>query len=218
MGKFEGQGIKFYFECVVTRLYGNADSLTHIEIASISESGEEKGERTLVPADTLLAGAGRFPELIYVPVNDEKEEEGETFKLTDPVKWETLSLYPGPSTKLDTGIFRPGEEAGDYKAVIEAIGAGRRAAGSVHRFLSGEPVEAPANMIRKNTNVLSLERLEPVNRMVRIKMPELSSEESVNSPDMEIAKGYSEDQAIKEAKRCLKCGLICYRRVEGKMH
>jgi formate dehydrogenase beta subunit len=73
-------------------------------------------------------------------------------------------------------------------------------------------------MIRKTTNVLSLDELEPVEKMPRQKMPELSPEESINNPDMEIAKGYSEEQALKESKRCLQCGLICYRRSEGKFH
>ena len=213
----ETRGIKFYFQSAVTKLSGEAEAMTHIEIASISETGTENGERIVITVDTLLAGAGRFPELIYVPVMEE-QGEGEELKITDPVKWETVATYGGPSSEQDTGIFRPGEEATDYKAVIEAIGAGRRAATSVQRFLSGEPVEAPENMIRKDTEVLSLSRLEPVTRMARVKMPEVSVEESVNNPDMEIAKGYSEEQARKEADRCLKCGLICYRRVEGQLH
>jgi formate dehydrogenase (NADP+) beta subunit len=46
-------------------------------------------------------------------------------------------------------------------------------------------------------------------------MPELGRDERIQDPNAEIALGYSEDQALKEAKRCLQCGLICYRRIEG---
>ncbi len=213
IAKAEELGIEFHFQSAVTRLIGEADALTHIEIVQLTESGEEKGDRVLLPADTLLTGAGRFPELIYVPLKEKVEED-----TGEPVQWETLIPYPGPFAEQDIGIFRPGEEAGDYKAVIEAIGSGRRASSSMQRFLLGESVEAPQNMIRKDTKVLSLDQLEPVSEMPRNKMPEASREERINDPDLEIAKGYSEDQAIQEAKRCLKCGLICYRRVEGKLH
>ncbi|RLI47933.1 MAG: hypothetical protein DRP09_21920, partial [Candidatus Thorarchaeota archaeon] len=141
------------------------------------------------------------------------DEEAE---IPEPVPWQTLIPYPGPTAEEDIGIFRPGEVMADYKAVVEAIGSGRRAAGSIQRFLNGEPVEAPANMIRTHTRVLSLDELEPVAELPRQKMPELTHEEQIADPSAEIALGFSEEQAVTEAKRCLQCGLICYRRVEGK--
>ena len=76
---------------------------------------------------------------------------------------------------------------------------------------------APFNMIKSDTKVLSLDKLQLnlIRKFPRVKMPEISTEDAVNYPDMEIAKGYSETQARNEAGRCLKCGLICYRRMEG---
>ena len=137
-----------------------------------------------------------------------------------PVKWETFTPYASPFSKQDIGIFRPGEEAGDYKAVIEAIGAGRRAAGSIQQYLSEVPVLAPFNMIKSDTKVLSLDHvnLNLIKKFPRVKMPEISKEDSINNPDMEIATGYSETQARNEAGRCLQCGLICYRRIAGSSH
>jgi hypothetical protein len=102
--------------------------------------------------------------------------------------------------------------------VVEAIGSGRRAASSIQRFFSGEPLEAPANMIRTHTRVLSLDQLEPVSEAPRERMPELPQEDRILDPSAEIALGYSEEQALKEAKRCLQCGLICYRQVGGPLH
>jgi hypothetical protein len=166
--------------------------------------------------DTLITGAGRFPELIYVPHREGDDDEEADLK--DPIQWVTLFPYPSPFAKEDIGIFRPGEVTGDYKAVVEAIGSGRRAASSIQRFFSGEPLEAPANMIRTRTRVLSLNQLEPVSEGPREKMPERPQEDRILDPSAEIALGYSEEQAIKEAKRCLQCGLICYRRVGGTLH
>lgn len=210
----EEKGIKFYFNSVITRMAGEGDNLNNLEMAFISESGLETGKRMSHPADMLLTGAGRFPELIFIPVIDSDR----TMDLSRPINWETFTPYAGPCSKQELGIFRPGEEAGDYKAVIEAIGSGKRAASSVQQFLSGNPVTAPFNMIKADTKVLSLDQLEPVKTHSRVKMPEIPVEESVNNPDMEIATGYSEKQAREEAGRCLQCGLICYRRIQGTFH
>ena len=73
-------------------------------------------------------------------------------------------------------------------------------------------------MIRRHTRVLSLEQLEPVAEIPRQKMPELSREDQANHPAAEVALGFTEEQALQEAKRCLQCGLICYRRIQGTLH
>ena len=73
-------------------------------------------------------------------------------------------------------------------------------------------------MIRKHTRVLSLDQLEPIVEAPRQKMPERSKEEQISDPAAEIALGYPPDRAGQEAKRCLQCGLICYRRFRGTLH
>jgi hypothetical protein len=163
--------------------------------------------------DSLLTGAGRFPELVYVP---RKMETQEGAPEQGTILWETLTPYPSPFASQDIGIFRPGEAMSDYKAVVEAIGAGRRAANSVHKFLSGNPVEAPGRMIRKTTEVLTVKEIEPVTTSRRVEMPEIPEDRRVADPNAEIASGYSQEQALEESKRCLQCGLICYRRMEGR--
>jgi len=210
--KAEGQGIQFHFESAVTKMMGQGASLTHVEVAHLGRREEPGAEesKAVIEVDALLTGAGRFPELIYVPAKREGEEHEEDRTISG--SWETLVPYPSPYAEQDIGIFRPGEATGDYKAVVEAIGAGRRASSSIQRFLTHEPVEAPAGMIRKTTHVLNVKELEAVTGAPRIEMPELGMEERVADPSAEIALGYSEDQAIQEAKRCLQCGLICYRR------
>ncbi|MBN1848434.1 MAG: FAD-dependent oxidoreductase, partial [Deltaproteobacteria bacterium] len=198
----EKEGVQFFFQSALTKLIGNTNQLTHVEIVPV-DADSDNGE--VLQVNTLLLGAGRVPEFIYVPT----DEEGDA---SSPVTWETLFPYPSPFAEQDAGIFRPGEEISDYKAVVEAIGAGRRAAASLQRFFSGEALSAPENMVRKSTQVLTVKELEPVPRVPRHKMPETPFDERMNNPDLEIAIGYSEEQAVQEAKRCLQCGLICYRR------
>ena len=213
----EKEWIQFHFQSALTRMIGDGDQLTHVEIAHNLGEGEEKEDREVLSVNTLLIGAGRFPELIYVPYKengDNEAREQQEADTTETSQWETLVLSPSPFAEQDTGIFRPGEVTGDYKAVVEAIGSGRRAANSAHHFLMDEPMGPPVNMIRKQTKILSLDELEPISAISRQKMPERPLEDRTTDPSAEIALGYSEEQAIQEAERCLQCGLICYRRVK----
>jgi formate dehydrogenase beta subunit len=218
----EAKGIRFRFESALTKMMGKGPDLTRAEITTRLEGrvrGNDGEGREILDVETLLIGAGRFPELIYVPSGVEGETaEEEPVKPEGPVSWETLVPYSSPFARQDAGIFRPGEVSADYRAVVEAIGAGRRAANSVVRFLTGQPVEPPANMIRRTTRVLTLDKLEPISSSPRQEMPERPLEERIGDPSAEIAMGYSEEQAVTEAKRCLQCGLICYSRPQKPLH
>ncbi|MCG2774166.1 MAG: FAD-dependent oxidoreductase, partial [Desulfobacterales bacterium] len=74
--KAEKEWIQFHFQSALTRMIGDGGQLTHVEIAHNLGEGEEKEDREVLSVDTLLIGAGRFPELIYVPhkENGDKEE------------------------------------------------------------------------------------------------------------------------------------------------
>ena len=207
----EAQGVQFRFETALTKMSGQGNRLTHVVVSGLAEQ-----VGVSLAMDMLLTGTGRFPELIYVPQTREDQEESGS--ASEELVWETLVPYSGPFAEQDLGIFRPGEAASDYKAVVEAIGAGRRAANSLQRFLIEEPVAPPQHMIRKFTQVLSLDQLEPVPQVPRAIVPELPREEQIMDPSAEIALTLPEDQAVTEAKRCLQCGLICYRRVKGILH
>lgn len=216
----ELEGIQFHFRTALIKMIGEGSGLKAVEIAALEPADPEhatarikEGSLEIINIDNLLVGAGRFPELIYIP-RRLQEEEGKQSQEQQPNLWETVAPYASPFVLEDIGIFRPGEVTSDYKAVVEAIGSGRRGAISVNKALLGEAVEAPPNMIRKNTYVISVEELEPIAAAPRQKMPEISPEERVADPSSEIELGFSEEQALQEAKRCLRCGLICYRRTE----
>ncbi len=217
----EREGIRLYFETALTRMRGEGDRLTHVQLTDLKGLAGTHTMEALrqveavqeLAVDTLLTGAGRFPELIYRAVSGGEPDQAADAQA--PLRWETVLPYAGPFAEQDIGMFRPGEATSDYKAVVEAIGAGRRGAISVHKALMGEAVEPPANMIRYNTPVLSVSELEPISSSRRHPMPELPPERRAAEPDAEVELGYTEEQAKEEAKRCLRCGLICYRRQEA---
>jgi NADPH-dependent glutamate synthase beta subunit-like oxidoreductase len=212
----EEQGVQLIFRAGLTKMIGKGNNITHAEITRIAPDGSEEGEREIIPVETILTGAGRFPELIFVRSQEEKKDKDK--KDDGEITWETLSPYPGPYSEEDIGIFRPGEASNDYRAVVHAIGAGRRASNSIHLYLKDEAVNSPLNMIKTSTSVLNLKEVEPIPSLKRVPMPVRPPEQRITDPSLEISLGYSEEQALEEAGRCLQCGLICYRRVEGTSH
>ncbi|RLB09449.1 MAG: hypothetical protein DRG27_04445, partial [Deltaproteobacteria bacterium] len=196
------EGIEIFSHTVLTKMSGKGNKLEQVEICEVTEDGKEKeGSRRQINVDTILIGAGRFPELIYVLKQGSSE-----------IEWETVSPYAGPNAEQEIGIFRPGEVVADYKAAVEAIGSGRRIVASLHNFLRGLPVKAPENMIRKQTYVLNVEELRGVTPMPRKRVLKRREEELLEDSDLEFELGYTEEEAREEAKRCLQCGLICYRK------
>ena len=202
------EGIRIRYNSALTKMIGQGSELSQVEVMKVSGQGEAE----VMDMDTLLTGAGRFPELIYVPRAEGDEEA------IGVDTWQTVVPYASPFARDNLGVFRDGEVTGDYKAVIEAIGAGRRAASSIQTYLAQAPVEAPFNMIRTFTPVVSLDSLEPVPVIPREKMAEISKQEQLLDPDKEICLGLTKEQADKESKRCMQCGIICYRRGKGAVH
>jgi len=61
------------------------------------------------------------------------------------------SRWPNPLTAETTkeGVFAGGDAVTGASIAVEAIGAGRKAARSIHCYLSGEPVCVPDNVINE---------------------------------------------------------------------
>jgi heterodisulfide reductase subunit A-like polyferredoxin/coenzyme F420-reducing hydrogenase delta subunit len=117
-------------------------------------------------------------------------------------------------------VFAGGDALYGAKTVIEAIASGKQAAESIDRYLeqldkkdpinADEDVNEPAligpspHKVQIPISERPLTAAERVSKP-RIPMPVLPREESLGSFS-EVELGYSEQQAIAEAQRCLACG------------
>ena len=211
------QGIQAYFRATLAQFKGVDDQLTQIVFRqTVSGNGSEDSlmaarrfKETAIPADTVIAASGRLPEMIFVQVPALEGEES-------PLLWQTISPYHEPTAVTPEGIFATADPLSDYRAAVEAIGAGRRGAASIHLHLTGKQVVPPEHMITTITKVLDVaqvENLMPVEP--RQQMPELLPEKRIDS-SLEIELGFDEETARQESARCLNCGLICY--VRSKYH
>ena len=91
--------------------------------------------------------------------------------------------------------------------VVDAISAGKIASESIEQFLKGEEVKRKYKLTRPSKYIepleLSEEELQEIKSQI---MPHLSPDErKFNFGEVEL--GFDEEQAIKEAKLCLRCDL-----------
>ena len=102
------------------------------------------------------------------------------------------------------GVFAGGDAAARAPwTAIEAVAAGRRAARSIHNFLRGEdllPIEDDVMDEAKPEDAV----LEQTAVMARLPMPHLPGAARKIVWD-EVNTGFSAEQAVAEAKRCLNC-------------
>jgi hypothetical protein len=93
---------------------------------------------------------------------------------------------------------------------VEAIGGGRRAARSIHQFVTGRAVEAEPNELRKNLLTETIfDRVPGIVPTPRAEMVELPAAERIRSFD-EVDQVLTEAAARRESDRCLYCCLTCY--------
>ncbi len=135
----------------------------------------------------------------------------------------TVDVDPLTGATNVAGVFAGGDVSTGPAYVIDAIAAGKRAAKSITRYLKGEDLtivdmrKKPERLSEKEVNELTAK----YPRLERISMPETAVEERVTNFN-EVAIGYSPEDAIGEASRCLagriegciQCG-ECERRCEA---
>ncbi|MGD8657948.1 MAG: electron transporter RnfB, partial [Desulfobacterales bacterium] len=192
----------------VNRLIGEADRLEQVEYIEADTL-----KMTTLAAQTLVFASGRFPELVFTrPKPEDTEADDQSEEATLPpdlsLRWEGRSPYKQPAFKDEVGLFAEGDVLADYSAAIKAIGAGRRAAASVHQIMNGLTPDLAEHVITPQSTVQNVYHVEKVQTSQRQIMPICSGKELAVCG--EIEKGFTAEMAKKEADRCLQCGLICY--------
>ena len=111
-------------------------------------------------------------------------------------------------TKLP-GVFAGGDCGNDKISIaVESIADARKSSYVVDAYLAGETIcyKPEYTVERKDITAKTFEDRE---RQCRPEMKQLSAEERKDN-FTEVVKGYTEDQAVKEATRCLECGCHDY--------
>jgi heterodisulfide reductase subunit A-like polyferredoxin len=104
------------------------------------------------------------------------------------------------------GIFAGGDAATGPASLVDAMAQGHRAAVSIDGYLRGTAAQESAPLAASKTEELAPTPDTDAPKVERHKMKQASPEERVRGFG-EIDVGYSYEDAMAEAKRCLACGL-----------
>ncbi|MFE3845248.1 4Fe-4S dicluster domain-containing protein [Thermoplasmatota archaeon] len=116
-------------------------------------------------------------------------------------KWSTIKTDLLTQETNIKGVFSGGDSVWGAGTVIEAIGAGKEAAISIDRYINGKDLRAG----REEKPIIAEPSIESVRKKDQVKMRYLPLNERKNN-FREVELGYSEEEAIEEARRCLDCG------------
>jgi heterodisulfide reductase subunit A-like polyferredoxin len=166
-----------------------------------------------MPVDTVIAALGQVPETGFL-----KELEVSLSRRG------TIEIDAQTGATNVEGVFAGGDTVSGPAYVIDAIAGGKRAARSIHQYLSGQPVQGEAAW-KEPEKFSQAERDEHKKRFAtrnRVKMREEPVKNRVQD-FREVALGYSAEEGREEASRCL-AGQIegciecreCERRCEPK--
>ncbi len=195
----ELEGVNIIFRSGIVRIFGEDNDLKQLEYVDLDSLHTK-----MILSSRLIMASARFPELIFRKTKTgAPEEPGQT-----KIYWEGSEAYKQPAYKDETGFFADGDVLSDFSGAIRAIGAGRRAAASIHKMMYGIPIVLSEKVLTFESMIQDVAAVENVNKNLRQIMPLSSVKELCGGSEAE--KGFTEEAAGKEASRCLKCGLICY--------
>jgi formate dehydrogenase (NADP+) beta subunit len=210
----EHEGVQFQFLAAPTRVIkddaGRVKGLEYLqmELGEPDASGRRRpvpieGSETILDVDMLISAISQQPDLTFL----EKEQEKEKITIT---RWNTFDNDPETLQCSLPYLFTGGDVATGPSLVVDAIGGGRRAARSIHQYLTGEEIAGPAKSLRKKHIPESLfETVPGVEKKTRTPMPELDVAQRLSSM-IEVDQVISEKEAAYEASRCLGCCRLCY--------
>jgi NADPH-dependent glutamate synthase beta subunit-like oxidoreductase/Pyruvate/2-oxoacid:ferredoxin oxidoreductase delta subunit len=154
------------------------------------------GSEFVADLDLVVLAIGQAPDLSVLG-----EDDGIGITRDERINVDALSFMTSRP-----GVFAVGDAVTrDKMAVIEAIGMGKKAAAEIDAYLQGRQpeevvVDAREVPIARREMAEAELALKP-----RVTAPSLPMEQRVNSYD-EVELGYSAEQAMIEAQRCLVCG------------
>jgi NADPH-dependent glutamate synthase beta subunit-like oxidoreductase len=122
--------------------------------------------------------------------------------LTD---WGTMNVDPLTLQSHDPDIFAGGDAVRGPQTVVVAIADGRQAARSIDRYIRGLDLRLGRDM---ELRIITEPQIGEYDPSIRLQMPRLEPQERVKNFD-EVQRGFTEEMAVQEARRCISCGACC---------
>ncbi len=199
------ENIKLFFLAAPVKIHGqnrvNALECIRMRLGEPDESGRrrpipiENSEFT-IPCDAVIVTIGQEP--VLEPFADELK-----LKTT---RWGTLEVDPLTLATNVPGVFAGGDCVTGPDVVVNAMFAGKKAAISIERLLTGQDLAADREGEGPFQPTFDID-VEGIPVSKQIPMPSLPPEDRRNFKEVHL--GYTAEQAQDEAKRCLNCAVCC---------
>ena len=201
----EKEGVVFQYLSIPTRIHASRGKAVGISFKEAILSPPTSLGRTRVlsaqgpekklKADLVIASPAYVPDL-------------SGFNGAVPqTAWNTIHVDPLTLATPVEGLFAGGDAVTGPKNFIEGLAAGRRAALSIHRYLSGQDMRTDRDAEGVSTELVSVsvDKIETEPRVEESVLPLESRTANFN----EVHLLPSEAAMLREAARCLHCG-ACY--------
>jgi NADH-quinone oxidoreductase subunit F len=179
---FEGDGKVSKINCIRMKLSGYDSSGRKVPV-------EDEGSGFSIGVDLVIPAVSQYSDMPFI----NKDE-------VEMTRWGTFIVNQSTQMTSKQGIFAGGDVVRGSDTVITAIADGKKAAGSIDRYLGGtgklnkgDPIDIPQP--QDDYELVEHERFA---------MKYMDPEDRKNNFD-EVAQGYHRLNAIAEAMRCLRC-------------
>lgn len=198
----EKEGIAFHFLVSPKRIIGENGKVKAVECLRMRlGEPDSSGRRRPIPisfsehqyeVDLVIPAIGQIPEGSCVP-NEFLDEEAKAALIpVDPVTMKTRI----------PGVFAGGDIVSGRASIIQAVGAGKQAAVSIHRYLTGQDLKAGREEAEETTWVKDWEILKKKSR--RYEAPTEKTRLSFEEAERFLKE--TKRKAMFEAFRCIGCG------------
>jgi NADH-quinone oxidoreductase subunit F len=202
------EGVKMHFLVSPTRIVSDNWKIQglqciRMELGEMDASGRRRpvaieGSEFFEGADTVIAAVGQAPDLSFLPPDSALER----------TRWETLAVDSNTLATNIEGVFAGGDFVTGPDMVINAIAAGRRGALAIDKYIRSDA--SRVEMYDMETEVILESQVDEEDEtwqaQPRTEVSTIPSDQRKNNFN-EIELGFSEAEAVMEAKRCLRCDL-----------
>jgi len=195
------EGMKIHPSLGPKQFVGKNGKLTGLEVVRcISVFDEQRrfnpkfaeGTETVIPCDTVILAIGQASDLSFLKPSDGIEVSRQGTLLFDPATLMTTA----------PGIFAAGDIAFGPRLIINAVADGKKAAEQIDKFLRGSEWQPSPRYVQ--ITVLDHHQMaEEYDEYSRLAVPVIPLERRTGLAEVET--GFTEEQARREASRCLKC-------------
>jgi NADH-quinone oxidoreductase subunit F len=172
-----------------------------MELGEMDQSGRRrpvpvKGSEFMIGADTLILAISQEPDISSLNGN----------QLTIS-KWNTIEVDPETLSTNIKGIFAGGDVVTGPNTVTEAMAHGKTAAEMIDKYIRGEALERKYEVTRPELDVEAVKLTEEETKSLKRPQAQFVPLERRLKDFSEVELGFTEADAILEAKRCLRCDL-----------